>query len=261
MIVIQISDLIMIISKRRIQQNRGSKMRSSLCLCTCKNQCLILNPTNGRYEGEGQWVPRSTHHNHIRDDRRRKMQRQIQRSRSVLDRSALMQPPQMADPGNQDERSLSCFWDEFLFLSSCPTTFIKKPLIFVHNPVSNSEFLTTEFPDILKPNSGKYTLRPDQHVNQEFLMTENRCCNIFASLQAIKKSKDSKNSLMQAIVDHLVYLNQQKGLQWAQCRRGRTARGLPTLANDEARLPLIVNSGNCLFSKYSFSSNDVPSML
>jgi hypothetical protein len=239
---------------RQIQRRGESgpemeKRRSPLCLCTCKNQCLSLNPTNGRYEGSGRWVPRSTRDNHVRDDKRGRRQSQMQHL--LLDHTVATYPTQVADPVKEDNESVARLQDEFLLLSSCPTTSTNKPLIFVNSPISNGEFVTTKFPKILEPNSGKYALRSDRHINQVFIMTENRCCTIYASLQVMENSRDSRDALMQDVVDHLVYLDQQKGYQWAQYRIGQAPRGMPT-PNNEARLPLIINSGNYPHTHYNF---------
>lgn len=169
----------------------------------------------------------------------------------LLDHSVATYPTQVADPIKEDKELVARLRDEFLFLSSCPTTSAYKPLIFFNNPISNGEFVTTKFPKILEPNSGKYALRSDLHINQVFIMTENRCSTIYASLRVIKNARDSRDALMQDVVDHLVYLDQQKGYQWAQYRTGQAPRGAPT-SNNEVRLPLIVNSGNYLHTHYNF---------
>lgn len=113
--------------------------------------------------------------------------------------------------------------------------------------------MVPEFPEILEPNAGIYALRPDLRINQAFIMTENRCCNIFTLLRTIKHSKDSRDALMQALVDHLVFLNYQKSLQWAQFRGGQSRGGLTRTPNGEAKSPLIVNSGDYLSSYFSFA--------
>jgi hypothetical protein len=227
------------------------KERSSLCLCTCKAQCQILDPTTGRYDG--RWIPRTTRDVHVRDEKNRRRQRQLQHLHT-LDPSAVTLPIRAV---NQDDESISHFQDEFLFLSHSPITSLKNPLVFTNNPLTNGEFVAPEFPEILEPNSGIYALRSDLRVNQAFIMTENRCCNIFTSLRTMKSSKDSRDALMQALVDHLVFLNYQKSLQWAQFRGGQSPGGLTRTSNDGAKSPLIVNSGNYLFSYFPLASNAI----
>jgi len=213
------------------------KERSAHCLCTCKAQCQILSPTTGRYYG--RWIPRSTRDAHVRDERNRRRQDNLQRLRT-LDPLAVTPLIRVV---NQDE-SISRFRDEFLFLSNSPTTSLKNPLVFINNPLTNGEFVAPRFPEILEPNSGIYALRSDLRINQAFITTENRCCNIFAFLRTIRHSRDSRDALMQALVDHLVFLNYQKSLRWAQFRGGQSTSGLTRTPSGEAKSPLIVNSGD-----------------
>jgi len=213
------------------------KERSAHCLCTCKAQCQILSPTTGRYYG--RWIPRSTRDAHVRDERNRRRQDNLQRLRT-LDPLAVTPLIRVV---NQDEL-ISRFRDEFLFLSNSPTTSLKNPLVFINNPLTNGEFVAPRFPEILEPNSGIYALRSDLRINQAFITTENRCCNIFAFLRTIRHSRDSRDALMQALVDHLVFLNYQKSLQWAQFRGGQSTSGLTRTPSGEAKSPLIINSGD-----------------
>lgn len=200
------------------------KERLRLSLCTCKAHCKPLNIATGRYEGAGRWIPRGTRDNHVKDEKRGLRQRLL----TLGDKSNLLPISTPNLPIRQSPKAdgggsvIKCFEDEFLYLSSCPTTSPKTMLLFVNDPRLHEEFNLPQPSEILSGNTGKYALRPDRQVNEAFIFVENRCCNILALLDNIdveeEVEEESRNTLAHAVFDHLVNLNHQKGVQWSQHR-------------------------------------------
>ena len=230
-----------------VTEKSTMKKRQPLSLCTCKSHCRTFNAVTGRYEGIGRWIPRGTRDNHVRDEKRG-------RSLITLGGKTLDSPPPpsiSSGPSTQyptsdnspskdrDKSLLKCFEDEFLYLTSCPTTSLTKPLIFLNDPDLNGEFISPEFEEMLMGNSGKYALCPHRQANEAFIHIEYRCCNMLAHLGNIKGTEE-RDALALAISDHLVYLNHQKGIHWARYRgtvQGATSG--PAL--------LVVNTGEKFF--------------
>lgn len=206
------------------------KERSPLCLCICKIHCRIFNIITGRYEGTGRWIPRGSRDNHARDEKRLRCER-----KSDYPLPPLPNPSSLED---NNKSLITSFEDEFIYLSSCPITSLTKPLLFLNDPCLHGEFIPPQINEIIRGNTGKYALRPDRQVNEAFILVENRCYNILALLDNIESDEESKNALAQAICDHLVHLNHQKGMHWAQHRgipQGSITSGAPSLA--------VVNTG------------------
>ena len=230
-----------------VTEKSTMKKRQPLSLCTCKSHCRTFNAVTSRYEGIGRWIPRGTRDDHVRDEKRG-------RSLITLGGKTLDSPPPpsiSSGPSTQyptsdnspsedrDKSLLKCFEDEFLYLTSCPTTSLTKPLIFLNDPDLNGEFISPEFEEMLMGNSGKYALCPHRQANEAFIHIEYRCCNMLAHLGNIKGTEE-RDALALAISDHLVYLNHQKGIQWARYRgtvQGATSG--PAL--------LVVNTGEKFF--------------
>jgi hypothetical protein len=98
----------------------------------------------------------------------------------------------------------------------------------------HGEFTLPPIGEILCGNTGKYALRSDRQANEMFILVESRCCNILALLGNIDNREVSRNALAQAVVNHLVHLNHQKGMQWAHYR---APPGLSPF--------IVVNTGEC----------------
>lgn len=216
--------------------NTMKKKRQLLSLCTCKSHCRIFNVVTGNYEGTGRWIPRGTRDNHIRDEKRGGSLIATflggRGSSKVLENALPLSVPK--DPSIQhpssssDDRDISLlksFEDEFLYLSSCPATSLTKPLIFLNDPVLHGEFIPPQFKEMLTGNSGKHALCPYRQANAAFIYIEYRCCNILAHLGNIEGMGPERDVLGLAISDHLVYLNHQKGVHWAQHRNGVSTQG------------------------------------
>jgi hypothetical protein len=147
---------------------------------------------------------------------------------------------EVSSPEDRDKSLLKCFEDEFSYLSSCPTTSLTKPLVFVNDPDFYGEFTPPPFDEMLMGNSGKYALCPYRQANEAFIYIEYRCCNILAHLGNIEGTEE-RDALALAISDHLVYLNHQKGVQWAQHRGANTVPAAQGATSGLALL--VVNTG------------------
>lgn len=226
------------------------KKRQLLSLCSCKSHCKTFNAVTGRFEGTGRWIPRGTRDDHVRDEKRESARSLItlgghgNRSKNLdyllpsvpKDPSIHYPPSDARSCEDRDKSLLKCFEDEFSYLSSCPTTSLTKPLVFLNDPGFHGEFIPLSFDEMLMGNSGKYALCPSRQANEAFIYIEYRCCNILAHLDNIEGTEE-RDALALAISDHLVYLNHQKGIHWAQHRGTRTvpAQGATAL--------LVVNTG------------------
>lgn len=219
------------------------KERSRLCLCTCTTHCRTFSVATCRYDGTGCWIPRGTRDNHARDEKRLR----AERSRKLDYQPPIPPPNPPSLEGNTSP--IKCFEDEFMYLSSCPTTSLTKPLLFLNDPCLHGAFVPPQFGEIIRGNTGKYALRPDRQVNEAFIFVENRLCNILALLDNIDSGEDSKNALAQAVCDHLVHLNHQKGMQWAQYRGILQGSAAP---RSEAPSLVVVNPGARKFLLYMY---------
>ena len=175
---------------------RGSRHRSLLSLCKCKSHCTAYNPSTGLYEGEGRLIPRTTRHNHSKDDRTLVLGRhrdpsqsnlsisptsasQFQRSRGQSSSDPILRL-RLQDVAEEDSE-LQVIAAELTWYGELPLTSPSTPLVFVNKPKHDYQWPTIPV-DIMEYNSGYYALVESHRANVVFLSTEQRLCEIHANL-------------------------------------------------------------------------------
>jgi len=166
--------------------NKPKARRAKVFICKCKSHCTTLNPSTGRYEGEGERVPQSTRDRHTRDDR-------------VLTTHKLPQPANATPLGHPAEsatsvQSIPITWHSFAQTSIIPSIADYKvsqnwidlleqevdnhchhpvtsptiPLVFVNDPLLQGEYIPPSLHELARLNSGLYALVEGKQANKLF---------------------------------------------------------------------------------------------
>ncbi len=177
-------------------------------LCRCPLYCTTFNPTTGKYEGPGKIVPHSTKGNHTKDSRVF-ISSPIQRSPSLQ--------PSLGWPINHKMQVISEVLKEFRWLSSWPVSSTNQPLVFQNDPNLNGPYERPLLEDIQRANTGKYSLKSNSQINENFLAAESGYCNMVGKLNQLEPDFE-QNLVLETIRNELIYINRQKGLAWSQQR-------------------------------------------
>jgi len=198
--------------------NKPKAHHAKVFICKCKSHCTTLNPSTGRYEGEGERVPQSTRDRHTRDNH-------------VLATCKLPQPVNATLLGHPAEsatstQSIPIAWHSFSQTSIIPSIANYKasqnwidllewevdnhchhpvtsptiPLVFINDPLLQGEYIPPAPHELAQPNSGLYALVERKQANKAFLATEYR----FFSRLFLRQARTFKSDYIKSLAARVV---------------------------------------------------------
>lgn len=202
--------------------------QSDLVYCRCRSYCTRWNHVSRQYEGPGQVISRRTRDNHVRDDR----------TAAAMHQNRQLPLP-MALPLNNPPQDLphphALLISEIDSIMELPFTHPNRPLVFLHDPSENGEFIWPTDDEITIPNRGPHALLNHRN-NKYYLFVEHRLCSILRDLQLLPG--DADNQALNLRVDaELRNLVQQKCVEWSE-QRGNGGPGRPFVNTGTSHLYL-----------------------
>lgn len=206
---------------------------SHLVRCVCRSHCLTFNPETQSYEGEGEFVSKSTAANHRRDDLVSQTPNPL--TESVATEARNNSPPaalldqdlpytgfhdQHTTPSElHDQPSV----DDFYLVLEVETGYrctwfpMNRSLVFATDPSPTLPYQHPSTSEIHTPNREPYALHPGNTVNAAYLENESRLCEILVTLGQ-RPASDVRDRIIARVYEGLEMMERHKETAW-NCQR------------------------------------------